>query len=162
MGEKDIEAQLEKLKKYSTEILVLAHSQNKDIFSDKENGLKQKKAHLMEIQVPVDAIFQKDEMIDIIGVTKGKGYKGVPRVGFGKRRHKSDCLCAICVLKRRRKEREEIARITKDQTGAGYNQEESLRLESPGSLDSSSNADDSVDNELDVEEETRDEENATV
>ncbi|KAL2503709.1 60S ribosomal protein L3-1 [Abeliophyllum distichum] len=55
-------------------------------------GLKQKKAHLMEIQVnggtvakkvdyvivfeeqvPVDAIFQKDEMIDIIGVTKGKG-----------------------------------------------------------------------------------------
>lgn len=60
-------------------------------------GLKQKKAHLMEIQVnggdvakkvdyaygffekqiPIDAIFQKDEMIDIIGVTKGKGYEGV-------------------------------------------------------------------------------------
>jgi large subunit ribosomal protein L3e len=60
-------------------------------------GLKQKKAHLMEIQVnggtiadkvdygykffekevPVDAVFQKDEMIDIIGVTKGKGYEGV-------------------------------------------------------------------------------------
>jgi large subunit ribosomal protein L3e len=60
-------------------------------------GLKQKKAHLNEIQinggdiakkvdyacslfekqVPVDAIFQKDEMIDIIGVTKGKGYEGV-------------------------------------------------------------------------------------
>ena len=30
-----------------------------------------------EKQVPVDAIFQKDEMIDIIGVTKGKGYEGV-------------------------------------------------------------------------------------
>lgn len=60
-------------------------------------GLKQKKAHIMEIQVnggdvakkvdfaygffekkvPVDAVFQKDEMIDIIGVTKGKGYEGV-------------------------------------------------------------------------------------
>lgn len=60
-------------------------------------GLKQKKAHLMEIQVnggdiakkvdyaysffekqiPVNAVFQKDEMIDIIGVTKGKGYEGV-------------------------------------------------------------------------------------
>ena len=60
-------------------------------------GLKQKKAHLMEIQVnggtiaqkvdfaygffekqvPIDAVFQKDEMIDIIGVTKGKGYEGV-------------------------------------------------------------------------------------
>ncbi|XP_022151839.1 bromodomain-containing factor 1 isoform X2 [Momordica charantia] len=79
------------------------------------------------------------------------------------RRHKSDCLCAICVLKRRRKEREEIAKITKDQIGAGNNQgqefkiEESLRVDSPGSLDSSSNADDSVDNELDVEEETGDE-----
>ncbi|KAJ6706688.1 60S RIBOSOMAL PROTEIN L3-1 [Salix purpurea] len=63
----------------------------------KMKGLKQKKAHLMEIQVnggdvakkvdfaysffekqiPIDAIFQKDEMIDIIGVTKGKGYEGV-------------------------------------------------------------------------------------
>lgn len=60
-------------------------------------GLKQKKAHLMEIQVnggsiaqkvdyaygffekqvPVEAVFQKDEMIDLIGVTKGKGYEGV-------------------------------------------------------------------------------------
>lgn len=63
----------------------------------KLKGLKQKKAHLMEIQVnggtiaqkvdyaysffekqiPVEAVFQKDEMIDIIGVTKGKGYEGV-------------------------------------------------------------------------------------
>ena len=63
----------------------------------KMKGLKQKKAHLMEIQVnggtiaekvdyaysffekevPVDSIFQKDEMIDIIGVTRGKGYEGV-------------------------------------------------------------------------------------
>ena len=30
-----------------------------------------------EKQIPVDAVFQKDEMIDIIGVTKGKGYEGV-------------------------------------------------------------------------------------
>ena len=55
----------------------------------KMKGLKQKKAHLMEIQVnggtiadkvdygykffekevPVDAVFQKDEMIDIVGVS---------------------------------------------------------------------------------------------
>ena len=33
--------------------------------------------NLFENYVPVDAIFQKDEMIDIIGVTKGKGYEGV-------------------------------------------------------------------------------------
>ena len=30
-----------------------------------------------EKQIPVDAVFQKDEMIDIIGVTRGKGYEGV-------------------------------------------------------------------------------------
>ncbi|GAB2226199.1 hypothetical protein Droror1_Dr00022000 [Drosera rotundifolia] len=91
-GKKDIHAQLEKLKKYSAIIRVLAHTQVKKI-----KGLKQKKAHIMEIQVnggtiaekvdfaysffekevPIDAVFQKDEMIDIIGVTKGKGYEGV-------------------------------------------------------------------------------------
>ncbi|KAG4386190.1 hypothetical protein GLYMA_12G240600v4 [Glycine max] len=91
-GKKDIESQLEKLKKYATVIRVLAHTQIRKL-----KGLKQKKAHLMEIQVnggtvdqkvdyaysffekqiPVDAVFQKDEMIDIIGVTKGKGYEGV-------------------------------------------------------------------------------------
>ena len=58
--------------------------------------LRQKKAHLMEIQVnggtvaekldwarerleqqvPVNQVFGQDEMIDVIGVTKGKGYKG--------------------------------------------------------------------------------------
>ncbi|TYI44172.1 hypothetical protein ES332_A01G218800v1 [Gossypium tomentosum] len=48
----------------------------------KMKGLKQKKAHLMEIQVNGGTIAQKvdfayDEMIDIIGVTKGKGYEGV-------------------------------------------------------------------------------------
>merc|ERR1712112_522150 len=56
-----------------------------------------KKAHIMEIQlnggtiadkvnfarehfekkVPIKSVFGKDEMIDIIGVTKGKGFKGV-------------------------------------------------------------------------------------
>ncbi|CDY26350.1 BnaA03g60260D [Brassica napus] len=77
------------MKKYCTVIRVLAHTQIR-----KMKGLKQKKAHLNEIQVnggdvakkvdyayslfekqvPVDAIFQKDEMIDIIGVTKGKAW----------------------------------------------------------------------------------------
>lgn len=57
---------------------------------------RQKKAHIMEIQlnggtiedkvqwarehlekpVPVSNVFAADEMIDVIGVTKGKGYKG--------------------------------------------------------------------------------------
>lgn len=57
---------------------------------------RQKKAHIMEIQlnggtiedkvkwarehlekpVPIAQVFSQDEMIDCIGVTKGKGYKG--------------------------------------------------------------------------------------
>ena len=57
---------------------------------------RQKKAHIMEIQlnggtvpekvdwarehmeksVPISDVFIKDEMIDVIGVTKGKGFKG--------------------------------------------------------------------------------------
>lgn len=36
-----------------------------------------------------------------------------------RRHHKHDCLCAICVLKRRRKEREETARIAKGAFGSG-------------------------------------------
>ncbi|KAF3331912.1 60S ribosomal protein L3-like protein [Carex littledalei] len=91
-GKQEITSQLEKMKKYASVVRVLAHTQIR-----KMKGLKQKKAHLMEIQVnggsvaekvdfayqlfektvPVDALFQKDEMIDIIGVTKGKGYEGV-------------------------------------------------------------------------------------
>jgi len=58
---------------------------------------REKKAHIMEIQlnggsiedkvnwarehfekqIPVDTVFSQDEMIDTIGVTKGKGFKGV-------------------------------------------------------------------------------------
>lgn len=30
-----------------------------------------------KFQVPVDQVFEQDEMIDCIGVTKGKGFKGV-------------------------------------------------------------------------------------
>uniref|UniRef100_A0A5F9CSJ4 60S ribosomal protein L3 n=1 Tax=Oryctolagus cuniculus TaxID=9986 RepID=A0A5F9CSJ4_RABIT len=54
------------MKKYCQVIRVLAHTQMRLL------PLRQKKAHLMEIQV-----FGQDEMIDVIGVTKGKGYKGV-------------------------------------------------------------------------------------
>lgn len=58
--------------------------------------IKQKKSHIMEVQlnggsvsdkvdwakerleqaVPVSAVFCQDEMIDVIGVTKGHGFKG--------------------------------------------------------------------------------------
>jgi large subunit ribosomal protein L3e len=88
---KSCEAELERIKKYCSVVRVLAHTDMKKI------GLRQKKAHLMEIQVNggtlaqkvdfgfgffertvnVSDVFNKDEMIDTIGVTKGHGYEGV-------------------------------------------------------------------------------------
>lgn len=58
--------------------------------------IRQKKSHLMEVQlnggtisdkvdwarekleqsIPVNTVFTQDEMIDVIGITKGHGYKG--------------------------------------------------------------------------------------
>lgn len=77
--------------RYCSVVRVIAHTQMKLLKQ------RQKKAHIMEIQVnggtiedkvkwarehlekpiPVDSVFAQDEMIDCIGVTKGKGYKGM-------------------------------------------------------------------------------------
>ncbi|XP_050383198.1 uncharacterized protein LOC126799978 [Argentina anserina] len=72
------------------------------------------------------------------------------------RRHKSDCLCAICVLKRRRREREENAQIAKNPLGASdinlsqeFRQEESSHAGSPGE-NSSSDMDGSLDPNADA------------
>ncbi|KAL0596000.1 60S ribosomal protein L3 [Plecturocebus cupreus] len=81
------------MKKYCQVICIIAHTQMCLL------PLHQKKAHLMEIQVnggtvakkldwarerleqqiPANQVFGQDEMIDVIGVTKSKGYKGVTR-----------------------------------------------------------------------------------
>jgi large subunit ribosomal protein L3e len=86
-----ITRELERMKKYCTVIRVLAHTQIH------KTPLQQKKAHLMEIQVnggsvadkvefghglfekPIEitSIFEANEMIDVIAVTKGKGFNGV-------------------------------------------------------------------------------------
>jgi large subunit ribosomal protein L3e len=86
-----ITRELERIKKYCTVVRILAHTQIR------ETPLKQKKAHLMEIQVnggsipekvdfghklfekpiEIDTIFEQDEMIDCIAVTKGHGFQGV-------------------------------------------------------------------------------------
>lgn len=91
IGKQEIEKDLARIKKYCTVVRVIAHTQMKLI------GLSQKKAHIMEIQVnggtvaqkvdwarehfekevKVEDVFAQDELIDCIGVTKGKGYKGV-------------------------------------------------------------------------------------
>merc|ERR1712121_621205 len=90
-GKKSIERDFEKMKKYCKVIRVIVHTQQKLV------GLKQKRAHIMEIQVnggsisdkvdwakenleknvSIFNVFGQDEMIDVIGITKGKGYRGV-------------------------------------------------------------------------------------
>merc|ERR1712025_824913 len=90
-GKKEIEKDMAKLKKYCKVIRVIVHTQMKLLKK------RQKKAHVMEVQVNggtiaqkvdwarerlekqvnVGQVFAEDELIDIIGVTKGKGYKGV-------------------------------------------------------------------------------------
>jgi len=79
------------MKKYCTTIRIIVHTQMKLL------RRRQKKAHIMEVQlnggsvadkvnfarenfekeIQCGEVFAQDEMIDIIGVTKGHGYKGV-------------------------------------------------------------------------------------
>lgn len=86
-----ISRELERIKKYCTVVRVLAHTQVR------KTGLKQKKAHLMEVQInggsvaekvdfakehfektfDVKSVFEQNEIIDVIAVTKGHGYEGV-------------------------------------------------------------------------------------
>ena len=90
LGKKEIEKDLNQIKKYCSVVRVICHTQQKLL------RRRQKKAHIMEIQlnggsvsdkvdfarehfekeVPIKQVFSKDEMIDCIGVTKGKGFKG--------------------------------------------------------------------------------------
>jgi len=89
----EVDAEIAKIKKYASVVRVIAHTQVR------KTPLRSKKAHILEIQVnggtiaqkvdfatslfekqvPIDAIFQESEMIDIIGVTKGHGYEGVTK-----------------------------------------------------------------------------------
>ncbi|KAH8921295.1 hypothetical protein BT69DRAFT_1345878 [Atractiella rhizophila] len=86
-----IQRELARITKYCTVVRLLAHTQIS------KTGLSQKKAHLMEIQInggsveekvnyakdlfektiDVKSIFEEDENIDVIGVTKGRGFEGV-------------------------------------------------------------------------------------
>ncbi|KAF5095863.1 hypothetical protein DV451_001044 [Geotrichum candidum] len=86
-----VERELERIRKYATVVRVLAHTQIR------KTPLGQKKAHLAEIQinggsiddkvafakehfektVDIASVFEQDENIDVIAVTKGHGYEGV-------------------------------------------------------------------------------------
>uniref|UniRef100_A0A7S2MQP0 50S ribosomal protein L3, chloroplastic n=1 Tax=Haptolina brevifila TaxID=156173 RepID=A0A7S2MQP0_9EUKA len=90
-GQKEIDAELSRIKQYCQVVRVIAHTQIRKV------KIGQKRAHMMEIQVnggsvedkvafatglfekqvPIDAVFAQNEMIDVIGVSKGRGYDGV-------------------------------------------------------------------------------------
>ncbi|XP_067426401.1 large ribosomal subunit protein uL3-like isoform X1 [Thunnus thynnus] len=90
-GKKQLDKDFAMMKKYCSVIRVIVHSQMRLL------PIRQKKAHIMEVQlnggsisdkvdwakehleqaVPVSTVFYQDEMIDVIGVTKGHGFKGV-------------------------------------------------------------------------------------
>lgn len=86
------ERELKRIAKYASMVRLIAHTQIKKL------KLRQKKAHIMEIQInggktaqdkvdfakklfespiKVSSVFKQDEMIDVISVTKGKGFEGV-------------------------------------------------------------------------------------
>lgn len=87
----EIETEINRIKENATVVRVLAHTQIKKV------GLRQKKAHLMEIQVnggdisakvdfakelfekevTVDSVFEQNENVDVLAVTKGHGTEGV-------------------------------------------------------------------------------------
>jgi len=90
--EEEINSQYERIKKYCSVVRVIAHTQIGLV------NLRQKKAHVMEIQingganvgekvdfakslmekpVTIDQVFNQDEMLDVLGVTKGHGFEGV-------------------------------------------------------------------------------------
>jgi len=86
-----VEKDVERIKKYCTILRVLCHTQISKV------GLRQKKAHICEVQVnggnisakvdfaqalfekpvSIGSVFEQDEMIDTISISKGKGYEGV-------------------------------------------------------------------------------------
>jgi large subunit ribosomal protein L3e len=86
-----IDKDLDRIRRRCTVVRLLVHTQIRKLH------LRQKKAHLMEIQInggniadkvqfglglfekpiPVTSVFEENEMIDIIGITKGKGFEGV-------------------------------------------------------------------------------------
>jgi len=91
LGKREIEKDLKQIVKYCSVVRVIVHTQMKIL------RRRQKKAHIMEVQlnggsvadkvkfarehfekeVPVTDVFSMDECIDVIGVTKGHGFKGV-------------------------------------------------------------------------------------
>jgi len=85
-----VQTELDRIKKYCSVVRVIAHTQVRRLKHQKKAHIaeiqvnggtvadKVKFAHdLFEHQVSVNAIFNQNDMIDVIGVTKGHGFEGV-------------------------------------------------------------------------------------
>jgi len=90
-GKEDMDAELKRISKYCSVVRIIAHTQMRKL------SLSQKKAHVLEIQVNggsvadkvvyaqgllekkilVDNVFETNEVIDTIAITKGHGFEGV-------------------------------------------------------------------------------------
>lgn len=95
-GKKELEHELERMKKYCSHIRLIVHSQPSKLGGARSDN-HGRKAHIMEVQINggsisdkvdyarglfeqsinVNDVFAQDEMIDVIGVTKGHGFEGV-------------------------------------------------------------------------------------
>merc|ERR1712226_1674623 len=75
-GKKSIDRDLELLKKHAVSVRAICHTQmqvNGGSIADKVEWCKDN----FEKEVAVNTVFAKNEMIDCIGITKGRGYHGV-------------------------------------------------------------------------------------
>lgn len=90
-GNKDVEQELARITKYCQVIRLICHTDMKKM------KLRQKKAHICEVQInggtaaakvtfghelferkiPVNTVFSQNEMVDAISISKGRGYEGV-------------------------------------------------------------------------------------
>ena len=90
---KTIDRDLERIRKFASVVRAIAHTQIRKV------RVGQKKAHIMEIQinggkpaqkvdfalkyfekpVPVASVFEEGEMIDVLAISKGKGFEGVTK-----------------------------------------------------------------------------------
>ncbi|OAY72052.1 hypothetical protein ACMD2_23398 [Ananas comosus] len=132
----------------------------------KKNFMKYWSAAGLYSEVPDNSAAENSEVQEI----SRSGQEKVHQKGKSKRKrrridlHKGDCLCAVCVVRRRRKEREENSAVVENEMAIPvgnlsqqFKLEESSPADNPGSDDGTSSSDHSP--EPNANDETEDAEN---
>eukprot|EP00262_Sarcandra_glabra_P016727 TRINITY_DN5549_c0_g1_i1.p1 TRINITY_DN5549_c0_g1~~TRINITY_DN5549_c0_g1_i1.p1 ORF type:complete len:657 (+),score=153.68 TRINITY_DN5549_c0_g1_i1:74-2044(+) len=124
-----------------------------DMMTSKQESIDGRLKGIESIQVEDVSPFSQEKRN-----LKGNSSKHKSRRRHGINLHKGGCLCAVCVLRRRRQEREENARMVETQIRLNdvvlsqeLKQEENSPLDNPGSEDASSNLDRSTDLDADAD-----------